>query len=57
MPTQYVSEEIAELIKKETVRVTRIVGKPVSRSDIVKVLILKGIKEMNTEDWKEKIAE
>lgn len=57
MANQYIPDEIAELLKKEAVKATKATGRPVNKAEVCKVLILKGLKDMNQADWKDLLTE
>lgn len=57
MATQYIPDDLAELVKKEAVKATKIAGRPVTKAEVVKLLISKGLKETTAEQWKQLLAE
>lgn len=52
MPSKHVDEMTWRKVEKETVRAVIATGKPFKDTEVLKLLILKGISEIKEEDYK-----
>lgn len=57
MPTKHIDEKTWRLVEKEMVKAVTKTQKPLRETEILKLLILKGIKEIEIEDVEKYIKE
>jgi len=51
MPTKHINDKTYEAVKKEAYKAALICGENIKESDILNLLILKGIKVVSKEDY------
>ncbi|MEC8905408.1 MAG: hypothetical protein VX952_12980 [Pseudomonadota bacterium] len=52
MPSKHIDEQTWRKVEKETVRAVTSTAKPFKDTEVLKLLILKGIQEIKEEDYK-----